>query len=222
MQHLVPQPGLGPGIQAHGAGGGHALAERATEVAFTGAVKAQQARLGSRDAYARWSETRGFAREITPDVARFIETRTSAYLGTASAEGRPYVQHRGGPEGFLKVMDERTIAFADYPGNRQYISIGNLSENPQAFLFLMDYATATRIKLWGTATFDEGSRDLVARLGAEAPVHAERAIVFHVDAWDKNCRQHIPQLVPSAEVAALRQRITELEQRLRELRSPAA
>lgn len=197
------------------------MAESSTEVAFTKAVKAQQTRRGSRDGYERWSEARGFAREITPGLARFIETRTSAYLGTASAQGRPYIQHRGGPEGFLRVMDERTIAFADYPGNRQYISIGNLSENPQAFLFLMDYATATRIKIWGTASFDEDSRELLARLGAGAPGDAERAIVFHVDAWDKNCPKHIPPLVSSEEVEALRQQVATLERQLREPRGSA-
>jgi hypothetical protein len=119
-------------------------------------------------------------------------------------------------------MDEKTIAFADYSGNRQYISIGNLSENPQAFLFLMDYATATRIKIWGTATFDEDAEGLVAQLGAESPGNVERAILFHVDAWDKNCRQHIPELVSSVEVATLRERIATLEQQLRELQGSAA
>ena len=218
---LALQPRLGSGIEAHESGGGRVLTEMSTEIAFSAAVKAQQTRLGSRDSYERWSGTRGFARQITPEVAQFIATRTSAYLGTASVQGRPYIQHRGGPEGFLTVMDEKTIAFADYPGNRQYISIGNLSENPQAFLFLMDYSTATRIKFWGTASFDEGSRDLVAQLRAEAPGNSERAILFHVDAWDKNCRQHIPQLVSSVEVAGLRQRIATLEQQLRELQGSA-
>jgi len=222
MLQRTLQPRFGSGIKAHGSGGGHTLADISTEVAFTQAVKAQQTRLGSRDNYERWSVTRGFARGITPELAQFIETRTSAYLGTANVQGRPYIQHRGGPEGFLRVIDEKTIGFADYSGNRQYISIGNLSENPQAFLFLMDYATATRIKIWGTATFDEDAQGLVAQLGAEAPGNVERAILFHVDAWDKNCRQHIPQLVSSVEVATLRERIATLEQQLRELQGSAA
>lgn len=194
------------------------MAETSTDVAFTEAVKAQQERLGSRANYQRWSETRGFARKITQELVEFIETRTSAYLGTASAEGRPYIQHRGGPAGFLRVVDAKTIAFADYPGNRQYISIGNLSENPKAFLFLMDYENATRIKIWGTATFDEGLEEIA---GTNAPDGTVREIRFHVEAWDKNCRQHIPQLVPSGEVEALRERVEALEKKLRELQGPA-
>ena len=195
------------------------MAKTTTDVAFTEAVKAQQERLGSRASYERWSENRGFSREITPELVEFIETRTSVYLGTASRDGRPYVQHRGGAAGFLRAIDTKTIAFADYPGNRQYISIGNLSENPKAFLFLMDYANATRVKIWGTATFNENAEEIAKE---EAPDGTVREILFHVEAWDKNCRQHIPQLLPSSEVEALREQVVTLEKKLRGLQGPAA
>ena len=170
---------------------------------FTGAVRAQQELHGSRAAYARWEESQGFPQEISDDFAAFIGERDSFYLGTASADGQPYIQHRGGPPGFLKVLDSRTLAFADFSGNRQYISLGNLSENGRAFLFLMDYEHQTRFKVWGTAEFVEDDPELLAslvdlRYGA-AP---ERAILFHVEAWDRNCRQHIPQLVRAAGPAA--------------------
>jgi hypothetical protein len=149
------------------------------EVMFSAAVRAEQARRGSREAQERRAASGRFQRELSAEVMRFIGERDSAYLATASANGQPYVQHRGGPAGFLRVLDERTIAFADYPGNRQYISIGNLAENERAFLFLMDYAAARRLKLWGSARL------------------AEEEIVFTVLAWDWNCSQHIPRLVPA-------------------------
>lgn len=163
------------------------MADRArtplTEIAFTPSVKAVQDTLGSRarmqrlEASSRWSDV------ITADLAAFIATRVSFYLGTASAAGRPYIQHRGGPAGFLRVIDTRHIALPDFPGNQQYITLGNLAENPQAFVFLMDYPTKTRIKLWGKAW-------------AEDLTSAARRIVFRVEAWDRNCRQHIPDLGP--------------------------
>ena len=193
-----------------------------SEIAFTPAVKAQQKRLGSRPAYERWENNRGFNREISGELAQFISERHSLYLGTASADGQPYVQHRGGPKGFLKVVDARTLAFADFSGNRQYMSIGNLSENPRAFLFLMDYENATRIKLWGTAEFVENEPEFLESLTdpryGEVP---ERAIRFRIEAWDKNCRKHIPQLVPGENAETVRQlteRIVELEREVQTLR----
>jgi hypothetical protein len=167
------------------------------EVMFSAAVRAEQRRRGSREAYARRAAAGRFARELSAEVIAFIAERNSAYLATASADGQPYIQHRGGPAGFLRVLDERTIAFADFAGNKQYISIGNLAENERAFLFLMDYATARRLKLWGRARVAAGDPELFARLidpGYRARV--ERAIVFTVQAWDWNCSQHIPRLVP--------------------------
>ena len=123
----------------------------ASDIAFTPSVKAVQTRLGSRDQYARMEQENDWSTTVTPELREFLAERDSFYLATASAEGRPYIQHRGGPKGLLQVMDEKTLAFADYAGNRQYISIGNLADNNQAFVFLMDYATQTRIKIWGRA-----------------------------------------------------------------------
>ena len=148
---------------------------------FSASVRAEQARRGSRKAYARRAANGRFERELSPEVIAFIGERNSAYFGTASAGGQPYVQHRGGPPGFLRVVDERTIAFANYAGNSQYISLGNLAENERAFLFLMDYAEARRLKLWGRA-----------RVVAD---DAGETIVFTVLAWDWNCSKHIPKLV---------------------------
>ena len=168
------------------------------EVMFSSAVRAEQARRGSRESNARRAERGGFGRELSADVIAFIAARDSAYLSTASADGQPYVQHRGGPAGFLRVLDERTVAFADFSGSRQYISIGNLAENERAFLFLMDYAAARRLKLWGRARVVDGDPELFARLADPGySARIERAIVFTVRAWDWNCSQHIPRLVPA-------------------------
>ena len=138
-----------------------------SDIAFTPAVKAAQERLGSRRAYAKMEE-RGkqgpWYDTITSDLAEFVAERDSLYLGTASADGQPYIQHRGGRKGFLKVLDEHRLALVDYAGNSQYISLGNLSENNKAFLFLMDYPNRQRIKIWGTAEFVEDDRELLARV----------------------------------------------------------
>ncbi len=137
---------------------------------------------------------------LSADAIAFIRQRNSAYLGTAGADGQPYVQHRGGPVGFLRVLDERTIAFADYTGNRQYISTGNLNENERAFLFLMDYAGGRRLKLWGRARVVLEDAQLLADLGdVSYGAHVEHAMVFTMHAWDWNCSRHIPRLVPAAE-----------------------
>jgi predicted pyridoxine 5'-phosphate oxidase superfamily flavin-nucleotide-binding protein len=187
-----------------------------TDVAFTASVKALQERLGSRRAYARLEARGGWAGAITPQLGRFIAERDSFYLATANADGQPYVQHRGGPKGFLKVLDERTLAFADYSGNRQYITVGNLAENAKAFIFLTDYATRTRIKLWGTARAVDDP-ELLARLAAaNGNARPERAILFEIAAWDANCPQHIPRKYDAeavdALVAELRATIARLEQ----------
>ena len=164
-----------------------------SDIAFTPAVKAVQAAKGSRDSYAR-AERRGWRTRVTPDLAEFLAGLDMFYLGTASAEGQPYIQYRGGSPGFLKVLDEKTLAFADFGGNRQYITLGNLSENPKAFLFLMDYANQQRVKLWGTARVVEDDAELLERLrDPDYPGKVERAIVFTVEAWDINCPQHIHQ-----------------------------
>jgi len=145
-------------------------------------------------------------------------------LGTASASGLPYIQYRGGPAGFLKVLDEHTLGFADFGGNRQYVTVGNLSENPRAFLFLMDYANSRRVKVWGTARVVEGDDALEAQLrDPEYPGKVERAILFTVEAWDVNCQRHIhprlsqKQITPLVE--QLQRRIAELDAEVERLRS---
>ncbi|MCW5783729.1 MAG: pyridoxamine 5'-phosphate oxidase family protein [Nitrospirales bacterium] len=187
-----------------------------SDIAFTPSVKAVQERLGSRPHYTRIEKGEGWSDTITPELADFICERDSFYFATSSGAGRPYIQHRGGPKGFLRVLDDRTLAFADFKGNRQYISLGNLAENHQAFLFLMDYATQTRIKLWGTAEVIEDAQDLLKQL-TDTPYKGkpERIIRFHVEAWDVNCRQHIPVKYSQEEVERLllpfKTRITALE-----------
>ena len=163
-----------------------------SDLAFSDAVKAQQERLGSRDIYARLGTGAGWDTTVTPARAAFIAERDSLYLATASADGQPYIQHRGGPKGFLKVLDATTLAFADYAGNRQYISVGNLVENDRACLFLMDYPGRARLKIWGRVRVVEGDEELIARV--EDPAYGakiERVFVFEVDVMDGNCPQHI-------------------------------
>jgi hypothetical protein len=174
-----------------------------SDVAFTPTVKAVQSRKGSRRSYGKMEERGAWETRISPDLRHFIEAQTSVFLATANAEGQPYIQHRGGPAGFLAVLDERTIGFADYIGNRQYITQGNLADNPKAHLFLIDFAQQRRIKIWGEARVVEGEAELIAKLmpqGYEA--RPEQAILFTVAAWDANCSQHIPQRFEAADVAA--------------------
>jgi uncharacterized protein len=183
-----------------------------SDVAFTPSVKAVQTRKGSRKAYARVEARGGWETTITPELAAFLANQTTVFLATASAEGQPYIQHRGGPAGFLRVLDEHTLAWVEYTGNRQYITTGNLAENAKACLFVMDYAHKQRVKLWGTARVVEDDAALIAKLmpvGYDAT--PEQVIVLTVSAWDGNCSQHIPQQV---DVAALKQRIAELEGQL--------
>ena len=188
-----------------------------SDVAFSAAVKSIQTAKGSRELYARMEERRPWQDRITPDLAQFISEQDSIFLGTANAEGQPYIQHRGGPAGFLKVLGDRELGFADLAGNRQYITLGNLSENPRAFLFLIDYEHARRIKLWGTAQVVEDDPNLVDRRRVEGSTgRPERAIVFSVMAWDVNCPQHIPQRIDAARVAAL---IAERDARIARLES---
>ncbi len=163
-----------------------------SDIAFTPTVKAIQTAKGSRTSYARMEAGSGWRGEVTPDLAAFLARLDMFYLGTANSAGQPYIQYRGGPRGFLKIVDNRTLGFADFGGNRQYISIGNLSENPQAFIFLMDYVNSQRIKLWGTAKVIEGDAALLTGLAdPEYPARPERAILFAIEAWDANCPQHI-------------------------------
>lgn len=173
-----------------------------SDVAFTDAVKAVQTRRGSRGLYAKVESRGGFRTGITPDLAGFLAEVDTAYLATANADGQPYAQHRGGPRGFIRVVDAATLGFADYAGNRQYVTTGNLGENDRAFLFLMDYAHRRRIKLWGRARVVEGDEALLAQLmPQDYPAHPEQAILFRVEAWDVNCPQHIPQKFAATDVA---------------------
>ncbi|SFP24385.1 hypothetical protein SAMN03159463_03862 [Mesorhizobium sp. NFR06] len=197
-----------------------------SDVAFTPTVKAIQSRKGSRDSYARVEQRGGWRAAITPDLAAFIEAQTSVFLATANAEGQPYIQHRGGPAGFLKVLDEHTIGFADFSGNRQFITQGNLEDNEQAFLFLIDYMLRQRIKVWGKARVVENEPGLTARLmPPDYKARPEQAILFTVSAWDANCPQHIPQRFEAADVAAALaerdRRIVDLEQEIARLRGSA-
>jgi predicted pyridoxine 5'-phosphate oxidase superfamily flavin-nucleotide-binding protein len=160
--------------------------------AFTPSVKTVQAQKGSRDAYEKMEEKGGWTDVVTDDLAAFIGEQDSFYLGTAAKDGQPYIQHRGGPKGFLKVIDDKTLAFADFLGNRQYIPSGNLAENHKAYLFLMDYPNRYRIKIWGTARIVDDDPELLARLADDGyRGKPEQAIVFTVKAWDRNCPQHI-------------------------------
>jgi len=199
------------------------MSSASSDIAFTPAVKAVQARRGSRGAYAKVEARGGFRTAITPDLVAFLAQVDTAYLATTSAAGQPYAQHRGGPKGFIRALDERTLAFADYSGNRQYITTGNLAENPRAFLFLMDYAHQRRIKLWGRARVVEDP-ELAATLMPEGyRARPEQAILFTVEAWDANCPQHIPQKIDAADaIRALDERdvrIAALEAEIDRLRS---
>jgi predicted pyridoxine 5'-phosphate oxidase superfamily flavin-nucleotide-binding protein len=191
-----------------------------SDVAFTPAVKAVQEAKGSRQSYARLERGRGWRTTVTPDLADFLADLDLFYLGTANAEGQPYIQYRGGPPGFLKAIDERTLGFADFGGNQQYVTLGNLSENPKAFLFLMDYANRRRIKVWGAARVVEGDAALLEKLrDREYPGEAERAVLFAIEAWDVNCPQHIHRRFSERQIAPV---IEELQARIAELEAEVA
>ena len=204
-----------------------------TDIAFTPSVKAVQERKGSRHGYCKVEERGGWETKVTPELARFLAERDSAYLATANKDGQPYVQHRGGPKGFIRVIDEQTLGFVDYTGNKQYITLGNLADNDRAFLFLMDYARRKRVKIWGRAKVVENDPELIAKLMPEEANPAdpyaenpEQAIIFTIAAWDRNCPQHIPMKVDVADIAPVierfERRIAELEAENAELREAAA
>jgi predicted pyridoxine 5'-phosphate oxidase superfamily flavin-nucleotide-binding protein len=198
-----------------------------SDVAFTPAVKAIQSRKGSRVGYADMEERGGWRTEIDENLAAFLAEANSFYFATASAEGQPYIQHRGGPKGFIKILDRNTLAFADYSGNRQYITQGNLSENPKAYIFVMDYAHRRRVKLWGEARVVEDDDALLQSLMPRGyRARGEQVMLFRIEAWDTNCAQHIPQKFDAADVAAALgardARIAELEAELAALKGPGA
>lgn len=194
-----------------------------SDIAFTAAVKEAQTRKGSRSAYQHMR----MGDRIDEGIKNFIESMNSVFLGTASVDGQPYIQHRGGPRGFLRVLDDQTIAFSDFSGNRQFISTGNLSENPKAYLFLIDYAGRQRIKIWGEATIIEDDPDLLQRLTPEDyGARPEQVLMFKVKAWDINCPQHIPPKFDVEDVqnalAERDEKILKLETELDELRKLSA
>ena len=194
-----------------------------SDVAFTDTVKSIQVRKGSRAAYERMERGGSWNQSITPELKAEIEAQSSIFLATANALGQPYIQHRGGPAGFLKVLDEHTIGFADFAGNRQYITQGNLRDNPKAHLFLIDYQNRRRIKIWGTARVIENDDALLQSLKpTNYRARVEQAVLFTVSAWDVNCPQHIPQRFEAADVRAAietrDQRIAELQAEVELLR----
>jgi hypothetical protein len=198
-----------------------------SDVAFSPAVKAIQARKGSREAYAQVEAGGGWRTEIDDNLAAFLADANSLYFATASADGQPYIQHRGGPKGFVKILDSNTLAFADYRGNKQYITQGNLSENPKAHIFLMDYAHRRRIKIWGEArAVDDDPALLQSLMPKGYRARPEQVIVFRIFAWDTNCPQHIPQKFDAADVAAALAgrdaRIAELEAELAAVKAAPA
>lgn len=192
--------------------------ERPTsDIAFTDKVKELQTRSGSREAYAMMEARGGWSDRITPQLAAFIARQNSFYLATVNADGQPYIQHRGGPRGFLKPIDDQTLAMADFRGNRQYISQGNLLENRKAFIFLMDYANRRRIKIWGEASMVEGDDALLRSVMPEGYAAApERVLLFRISAWDPNCPQHIPRKLDADEVDAM---LAERDREIAELKA---
>lgn len=205
------------------------MAHSNTDLAFSPSVKAVQERMGSRAAYQKVEARGGWSTTIDADLRAFLAEQNAFFLASASAAGQPYVQHRGGPRGFVKVLDDHTLAFADYPGNRQYITVGNLAENDRVVLFFLDHRNRRRVKVWGRARVIEAEEDSItlSRVAdAQYPARRERAILVQVEAWDLNCPQHIPRrideedLVPMLE--ELRERIEQLEAENERLRRAAA
>ena len=194
--------------------------EKPEDVMFSPAVKAEQVRLGSREAF----EDRDWQTEITDDLRQFLDAIDTFFFATASADGRPYIQHRGGPPGFLKPIGSHMLAFADFAGNRQYITLGHLKENDRAHIFILHYATQQRLKLWGRARVIEDDAELMERLvDPSYKAKPQRAIAFRIEAWDINCRQHIVARYTEAEIAPavnqLTQRIKELEEEVARLKN---
>ncbi|MEL6106399.1 MAG: pyridoxamine 5'-phosphate oxidase family protein [Planctomycetota bacterium] len=194
-----------------------------SDVAFTPTVKAIQTEMGSRDAYAKMEQRRGWQTRVSPDLEAFLAELDMFYFGTSNGQGQPYIQYRGGPPGFLHVIDDRTLGFADFGGNQQYITLGNLADNSKAFIFLMDYANRRRVKLWGRARVVEGDAELEAKTShPDYRAKVERVILFEIEAWDINCPQHIHRRFPESVIDGLQQRIEELESELSALKANTA
>lgn len=198
-----------------------------SDVAFTPVVKAIQERKGSREGYARMEQNGGWRTEIDDKLAGFLASTNSFFMATATKDGQPYIQHRGGSKGFIKMLDKNTIAFADYAGNQQYLTQGNLSENPKAHIFIMDYAHRRRVKIWGEARVVENDPALTQALMPKGyRARPEQVILFKIAAWDTNCPQHIPQKFDAADVAAAMgeasAKIEERDKRIAELEAELA
>lgn len=188
----------------------------ASDIAFTPSVKAIQNAKGSRATYSRVEQGHGWLTELPPELETFITGLDMFYLGTANGTGQPYIQYRGGSQGFLKVIDQKTLGFADFGGNRQYITLGNLAENPKSFLFLMDYTNSRRIKVWGTARVVEDDEELLERLhDPQYPAKPERAILFTIEAWDMNCHQHIHKRFSRDDILPVIEKLQEENQALK-------
>jgi predicted pyridoxine 5'-phosphate oxidase superfamily flavin-nucleotide-binding protein len=187
-------------------------------ISFTESVKAAQTRYGSRESNLRFDLSNDPGNELGSQEIAFVESRDSFYMATISENGWPYVQHRGGPAGFIRVLDKRTIAFADFKGNRQYISVGNLNANDRVSLILMDYANRRRLKLWGIAHIihEQEEPELLADLAlANYRARVERGIIIQIEAAEWNCPQHITPRYSEAEVDELVQPILEENKHLR-------
>jgi uncharacterized protein len=168
------------------------MREYTSDIAFTDTVKKLQKEKGSRNSYANMEQNGSWEYTVTPFLRDFIAERDSFYIASVNSEGYPYIQHRGGPKGFLKVIDKQTLGFADFSGNRQYISYGNLTDNNKVSLFLMDYPNKVRIKLWGTAEVNEKDQDLIQQLSVpDYKAKVEHAFLIHIEAWDRNCPKFI-------------------------------
>jgi len=194
-----------------------------SDIVFTPAVKRFQEQFKSRNSYARMEQFGGWNTKVSKDLESFLEGMDSFYFGSANSDGQPYIQHRGGEKGFLKVIDNETLAFADFSGNKQYISIGNLSENNKATIFLMHYASKTRIKIWGTAYVDTDETLINSLRDENYSAKIERVIVFKVKAWDVNCKQHIKQRFTADEIKhitePLETKIKTLETTIKQLKA---
>jgi len=194
-----------------------------SDVAFSDEVKKVQTERGSRSAYARVEKGGGFRTEVTDELRQFLEMIDTAYVAT-SADGQPYIQHRGGPKGFIRAVDDHTLGLVDFAGNRQYISTGNLRTNDRVCLFLMDYAHRRRVKIWGSAKMvplTDALLDVLADPTYKA--RPEQVLLITVEAWDVNCPQHIPQKLDADDVARaiepLQRRIKSLEAELAALKA---
>jgi len=204
------------------------MGNKFAEIAFTPSVLAVQKRMGSSKYYDKMLGGEPYNQELGSDETAFIKLRDTFYMASVSETGWPYVQHRGGPPGFIKVLDATTLGFADYRGNRQYISVGNVLKDDRVAIILIDYPNRTRFKLLGHARIvDAGESELLAALDMPAyRARVERGFVIKVAAYDWNCPQHITPRFTQAEIEAvmgsLKQRIADIEAELKECRSTRA